>query len=257
MLRWEALDACGAVDAVVTTRHGGWSHGPYASLNLGLHVGDDPAVVVRNRRAAASAIGLDVSDLVFCQQTHGVTVATVTGEHRGRGTLSDDDALPATDAVVTTATDIGLVVMVADCVPVVLVDPVAGVLGCAHAGWRGTVANIVAATIGSMVQAGAEASRLVVGIGPAIAGADYSVGADVAEATTRAFGPRASDVLRPDGPGQWHLDLVAANHLALRNEGVAAANIHTTGLDTSHDALFSHRRSQPCGRFAAVARLRP
>lgn len=267
VLRWPALDATGIVDAAVTTRHGGHSAGPWASLNLGLHVGDDPEMVVRNRAVAAAAVGATLDDLVFCRQTHGTTVAVVTAADRGRGTHSDTDALDDTDAAVTADPGVALVVMVADCVPVVLVDPAARVLGCAHAGWRGTTADIVGAAVAAMVRLGADPGRIVAGIGPAIGAADYQVGPDVAQAAMTALGDAAPSVLTPDAPtpdaptpdggDRWRFDLPGANALLLRRAGVVANNIHAMATDTANPDLFSHRRDQPCGRFAAMARLIP
>jgi len=259
VVRWAAIDATGVVDAVVTTRHGGVSTGVYASLNLGLHVGDDPANVITNRRLAAAAIGLELNDLVFCRQSHGATVAVVGAQHRGRGALSDSEAVDATDALVTTEPGVGLVVMVADCVPIVLVDPHARVLACVHAGWRGTVAGITAATVAAMVEQGADASRLVAGFGPAVAPHRYQVGADVHHAVTTGFGPRAANLIPPDGTGRWTFDVVAANRLALADAGVVPGNIHDTGIadTTSSPGFFSDRHTRPCGRFAIVARLLP
>jgi len=255
VLHWPALDATGAVEAVVTTRHGGVSTGVYATLNLGLHVGDDPAAVVTNRRRAATTVGLDLGDLVFCRQSHGANVAVVTAADRGRGTTADADALDATDAVVTTDTGVGLVVMVADCVPIVLVDPEAGVCACVHAGWRGTVAGVTAATVATMTSLGADPARIVAGIGPAVAPERYQVGAEVVDAARAAFGPAADDLAPPDGTGRWTFDVVGANELALAGAGVAAANIHTMDTDTGHPDLFSDRAERPCGRFAVLARL--
>ncbi|MGH9091394.1 MAG: polyphenol oxidase family protein, partial [Acidimicrobiales bacterium] len=154
VLHWPALDALG-VDAVVTTRHGGVSTGPYGSLNLGLHVGDDPAAVVENRRRAAAAIGAALGDLVVAEQVHGSAATVVGREARGRGTLDAGDAVPATDALVTAAPGTVLVTLVADCVPVVLFDPAARVLATVHAGWRGTAGRVVAAAVDAMTALGA------------------------------------------------------------------------------------------------------
>ncbi|HEY6789537.1 MAG TPA: laccase domain-containing protein, partial [Trebonia sp.] len=118
VLAWPAFDGLG-LDAVVTTRNGGVSQGPYASLNLGFHVGDDDKAVLENRRRAAAALGADLGDMVFCNQSHGRAVAVVTATDRGRGTLSLADAIDSTDALVTTEPGVALVVMVADCVPIV------------------------------------------------------------------------------------------------------------------------------------------
>lgn len=254
VLRWPALDATGVVDAVVTTRSGGVSVGPYESLNLGLHVGDDPVAVVANRRRAAAAVGLALDELVFCRQTHGTEVAVVGTADRGKGTHAEDDAIDATDALVTTAPDVGLVMMVADCVPLVLVDPVARVLACVHAGWRGTTQRITDAAVARMCEVGAARERLVVGIGPAIPADRYQVGDDVVEAATRAFGARASELVTPDGTGRWRFDSWRANVLALEEAGVARARVHVAGVGTG-GAFFSDRAVRPCGRFAAIARL--
>lgn len=256
VLRWPRLDSTGVLDAVVTTRRGGVSEGVYDSLNLGLHVGDDPDAVIENRARAAAAIGLDLDDLVFSRQTHGSNVALVGLEERGRGTLSDSDALTDTDAVVTAEPGVGLAIMVADCVPIVLVDPLARVLGCVHAGWRGATQRVVTAAVQKMVALGAERSRLLVGMGPAIPADRYQVGEDVLTAVTRAFGGDADRVIRPDGSGRWLFDGWTANLLALRDCGVAESNISFARLATGEGEFFSDRASRPCGRFAVLAALK-
>src|SRR5262249_10567920 len=162
---------------------------------LALHVGDDPDAVRENRRRAAGAVGLGLDDLVFCQQSHGRGVAGVGAGDGGRGALRADDASPAADALGTAAPGVGLGVVVADCVPLVLHDPVAGVLACVHAGWRGTVARVVTAAVDTMGSLGARPARTRVGIGPAIASARYEVGDDVADAARETFGAAADRVL--------------------------------------------------------------
>ncbi|MGB6057257.1 MAG: polyphenol oxidase family protein [Microthrixaceae bacterium] len=257
VLRWPRLDSTGVLDAAVTTRRGGVSEGVYGSLNLGLHVGDDPDAVIENRATAAATIGLDLDALVFCRQTHGRKVALVGSPERGRGTRSDSDALPDTDAVVTSTPGVGLVIMVADCVPIVLVDPLARVLGCVHAGWRGATQRIVAAAIEKMVDLGADRSQLLVGMGPAIPADRYQVGEDVLAAVTEAFAGEADRVIRPDGTGRWLFDGWMANLLGLRDSGVAEANISLARLPTGNGEFFSDRAERPCGRFALLAALKP
>jgi copper oxidase (laccase) domain-containing protein len=131
VLAWAAFDQLD-LDALVTTRQGGTSRGPYESLNLGLHVADHDDEVIENRRRAATALGAELEDMVFCEQSHGREVRVVTAADRGRRTLRLDDTIADTDALVTTDPGVALVVMVADCVPVVLYDPVAHVLACVH-----------------------------------------------------------------------------------------------------------------------------
>lgn len=244
---------------MVTTRDGGVSSGPYESLNLGLHVGDDPARVVENRRRAAAMVGLDLGDVVFCHQTHGRAIAVVDDRDRGRGTRTVDDAVPC-DAVVTATPDVGLAVLVADCVPLVLYDPVAHVLAAVHAGWRGTVARIGEAAVEAMAGLGADPARIVAGIGPAITVDRYQVGDEVAEAARACLAddPAAiDDVVRPDGTGRWLVDLWAANRRILVAAGVQPGNIEVSTIGTGPGTpFFSDRAARPCGRFAALARLR-
>jgi len=260
VLAWPAFDGH-PVDVLVTSRQGGVSAGPYESLNLGLHVGDSAGAVLENRRRTAAALGAALGDLVFCNQSHGRNVHVVTAADRGRGTLSQDDAIAATDALVTSEPGIGLVVMVADCVPIVLYDPVARVLSCVHAGWRGTVARVSQAAVEAMAALGSEPRDIIAGIGPAISPERYQVGRDVAGQARQCFGPqRTDDVLRPDGAGRWLFDLWSANRIVLRDAGLRDGSIHLAAVPTGpagQSPFFSDRAARPCGRFAAVARLCP
>lgn len=255
-LTWAIFDGH-PVSAVVTTRHGGVSEGRYASLNLGLHVGDDPSRVLENRRRAAAAVGLDLSDLVFGGQAHGPEVAVVDAAHRGRGALAAEDAVADVDALVTATSGLGLVTMVADCVPLVLYEPVVHVVACVHAGWRGAVARVVDAAVQAIGSLGGRPERILAGIGPAVAPDRYQVGDEVADAVRACFGGEATDVVWPDGAGRWHLDLVAANHRTLLEAGVPDGSIEACGVATGEGSpFFSDRAARPCGRFAALAALR-
>ncbi|HLK76166.1 MAG TPA: polyphenol oxidase family protein, partial [Streptosporangiaceae bacterium] len=191
LLTWPAIEVSGA-DAAVTARDGGVSSGPYATLNLSLSVGDDPARVLENRRRLAAALGVDPGGFVFARQVHGAGVRIVGPADRRSGAFTLDDAIPDTDALVTTSPDVVLAILTADCVPIVLHDPVAGVLACVHAGWRGLVARIPAAAITAMQSLGARPSDIIAGLGPAAAPARYQVGPDVHQAITQAFPPSAA-----------------------------------------------------------------
>lgn len=259
VLAWPAFDGLD-LDVLVTTRNGGVSRGAYQSLNLGLHVGDDDEAVLENRRRAAAALGAGLGDMVFCNQAHDRNVHVVTVSDRGRGSQSLDDAIAATDALVTTEPGIVLVVMVADCVPVVLYDPAAHVLACAHAGWRGTVARVSEEAVTAMRRLGSRPEDIVAGVGPAIAPDRYQVGEDVLEAARKCFGDNSAEVIRPDGAGKWLFDLWTANQIVLREAGVRDENVHVAALGTGssgQDLFFSDREVRPCGRFAAIARLLP
>jgi polyphenol oxidase len=263
LLTWPALDATG-VDAAVTARDGGVSDGPYATLNLSLSVGDDPARVLENRRRLAAAFGARLEDFVFARQVHGAGIGVVGAPDAGSGAFGLDDAVAGVDALVTSSPAVVLAILTADCLPVVLHDPVAGVLACVHAGWRGTVAGVTAAAVAAMRSLGSRPSDVVAGLGPAIAGDRYQVGPDVHEAVTAAFGAAAAGFLRPDlrpgaGPDRRLLDLPAANRHALREAGVPGAQIHATSLTTGpadSGDFYSDRTARPCGRLALIARLR-
>jgi len=257
-LRPFAFDGDG-VTAVVSTRHGGVSTGPYDSLNLGGHVGDDPEAVAENRRRLAAALGAD--RLTFADQRHTDRVAVVTRDLAGRG---DDGAataaFPATDAMVTDRPGVALAILVADCAPVVLYDPGRRAIGVAHSGRVGTIKGIVPKTIAAMTAAfGSVPADLLIGIGPAIGAASYEIGATETAAVAAAFGPAAKKLLIENRPGHALFDLRGAIRGQLDAAGVASGNVHDLAVDTrtSTDDFFSDRAARPCGRFAALAVLWP
>ena len=241
----------------VTTRHGGVSRTPYDTLNLALHVGDRPADVAVNRTRAAAAFGVDLEAAVFARQVHGVTAAFVDRGDRGRGSTVEDDAVADADILVTTSPDVTLVILVADCVPLALVDPAAGVLAVVHAGWRGTAAGAVPSALRAMAERGARSGRVRAYLGPAVAPERYQVDAVVQHALADAVRPADLDptVARADGPEHWRVDLVEANRQQLVGNGVRPQHIWASGVDTADEAFFSDRAARPCGRFALMARL--
>ena len=265
VLSWPALEQAG-LDAIVTTRHGGVSSGPYASLNLGLHVGDEADLVLENRRRAAAVLGAAPGDVVWAAQPHGPVAAVVTAADRGRGAFTGPGAgsgaggrlaVPGADALVTTDPAAVLAILVADCVPIVLFDPVARVLACVHAGWRGTVARVTGAALDAMASLGARPADVRAGIGPAIGQDRYQVGDDVAGQAREALGGDADRVLRPDGTGRWLLDLPAVNARHLAAAGIPGGQILLAAQQTGMAGpFFSHRDQNPGGRFALMARLR-
>jgi polyphenol oxidase len=255
VLAWPALAALG-VDAVVTTRAGGTSVGPYESLNLGLHVGDDPAAVIENRRRAAAVLGADLDGLVFGQQVHGTRASVVGRAERGRGARDQSDALADTDSLVTTDPGTILVTLVADCVPVLLFDPDVRVLACAHAGWRGALSGVLEEAIAVMRSLGARADRIVAGIGPAVAMERYQVGQEVFDAARAVLGKDVSALAPPDGSGRWLLDLTGVVRRLLERAGVEPASCLVAPFVTG-DHFFSDRAARPCGRFGLLAGIAP
>lgn len=256
LLRWGDAGRFGA-DVAVTTRLGGVSEAPYDSLNLGLHVGDDPADVATNRGLAATAFGVGLDDLVFTRQTHGVAAVFVSGEDRGRGTRAEDDAVADADVLVTSTPGVTPVILVADCVPLALVDPVTHALAVVHAGWRGTAAGVVGAALDALAQVGGDPARVHAWVGPGVAACRYQVTDEVRAGLAGAVKPAALEdgVARPDGPGHWLVDLAAANRQQLARRGVPGGQIHDCGVTTADARFFSDRAARPCGRFALLARL--
>ncbi|MGH8996479.1 MAG: polyphenol oxidase family protein [Acidimicrobiales bacterium] len=254
VLTWPAFDGL-PVEAVVTARGGGVSTGPFASLNLALHVGDEPPAVLENRRRALRTLGATLDDLVVAEQVHGASVRAISAADAGRGSRSVSDTVPASDAMVTTDPGVILAVLVADCAPVVLCDPEVGVLGCAHGGWRGTLGGVLESTIGAMGALGASTERIVAGVGPTVARLSYEVGPDVAGAATAKLGHGAP--LEPSRPGHWWFDLAAAVNAVLVKAGIDGDRISMAAQPTGPDGPFYSARAEgPCGRFAALARIR-
>lgn len=233
------------LSAVVTTRRGGVSEGPYATLNLGDHVGDDLSAVYENRDRVARAVGVDA--LTIMDQQHTAHVHVVTADDAGTG--HHGGAFPATDALVTDVAGVALTVLVADCRPVVLWDAAHHAVGVAHCGRNGILGGIVDATLSTMRESFGS-TDVVAGIGPGVAGCSYEVGPDEIDAFESAF-PDVPGLLTPTRPGHATLDLLTA----LRRQ-LADIPTHVLPGDTYTDPeLFSHRRERPCGRFALVATL--
>ena len=257
LIPWDEAARFGAAVAV-TTRYGGVSPPPYATLNLGLHVGDQPDNVAANRARVASAFGVGLGTMVFARQVHGAGAVLVGPEDCGRGVATEDDAVPDTDILVTSSPGVTLVMLVADCVPLALVDPAAGVLAAVHAGWRGTAAGAVRRGAGrhARQRCPPRSGGGVPGPGRPSRRAIRSptrCRSALAEAVRPA--PLEPAVARPDGPGHWLVDLDLANRQQLRTEGVGAEHIFGSGATTDDDPYFSDRAQRPCGRFGLLARL--
>ncbi len=219
------------------TRRGGVSTGPYASLNCSLSGADERDNVLRNRALAAEAIGADPAHLVGLMQVHGADVVRVDRPWRpGEG--------PRADAMVTDRAGVALGIVTADCAPVLFADAAGGVVGAAHAGWRGALAGVLEATLEAM--RGLGAAQVVAAVGPCIGQASYEVAADLRDAV---LARDAADG-RFFGPGRraerWQFDL--PGYCAAR---LAAAGAQATvlGADTLGDSerFFSHRRRTLAG----------
>jgi YfiH family protein len=248
------------VTNVVTTRLGGRSGPPYDSLNLALHVGDDPDAVLENRAIVAQVLGFEPEAMTLAEQVHGSSVVVVRPADRGKGAVIEDDAVSDTDAMITDEADLPLAVLVADCVAVSLYDPGKIVIGVAHAGWKGTLGRVVEKTIEAMAAAyGTNPGDVLAGLGPSIGSCHYEVGREIAQAYGETFGEDAARFLLEDPRGSFRLDLRKANSHQLRRAGVSSDHIEVGGPCTacSPDLFYSHRRDGPrTGRIAGVISLR-
>lgn len=224
------------VAAFSTDRDGGTSKGPYASLNLGTHVGDDPACVAANRAALTATLGLP-SEPAWLDQVHGAHVVDVDEEPPGTA-----------DAAVTSTAGRVLAVLTADCLPVLLASIDGARVGVAHAGWRGLAAGVLPAAVARM---GLAPQQLLAWLGPAIGPASYEVGAEVYDAFV-GHNPAAKRCFAPGRPGHWQADLYGLARVALAAAGIEA--VFGGGFCTFADSarFFSHRRAAPCGRMATL-----
>ncbi len=221
------------------TRLGGVSTGLYEGLNAGVGSGDDPAAVAENRRRVAQAMGGALDDLCGCYQVHSA-IAHVTD----RGWVGER---PQGDAVVTSTPGPICTTLTADCAPVLLADAEAGVVAAAHAGWKGALGGIVAATVEAMQGLGAEPGRMVAVVGPCIAQASYEVGADY-QARFEAEAPGSARFFAAGASGDKRLfDLPGFVLWRLEQAGVGEAA--WTGHDTRADAgrFYSNRRAYLAG----------
>lgn len=216
-----------------TLRGGGVSPAPFASLNLGLSSGDEPANVEANRDTVLAALGVPRGAVCAFHQVHGDRVLD------GEPTWFTEQA----DAATTDVPGRLLVVSVADCFPLLFYDPAHRAVGAAHCGWRGTVRGLAATVVARMAERyGSRPRDMRVAIGPGIQGACYQVGAEVVEAFRRAGFPER--LAAPDDEGRFRLDLAAANRWALERAGVSPERIWSAGLCThcSTERFYSHRR---------------
>jgi purine-nucleoside/S-methyl-5'-thioadenosine phosphorylase / adenosine deaminase len=248
------VDLGPGVGAAFTDRRGGVSLPPYDELNLAYHVDDDWDRAFANRNLLAEAIGAPVRRCCFVHQVHGAAVVTVAPHQAG--TVRMRNARVDADAMVTTAVGAPLVILVADCVPMLLADPVARVVAAVHAGRRGVAAGVVGAAVEAMRAAGGTDLRAVVG--PAVCGRCYEVPETMAAEVEASVPGTRSRTRR----GTAALDLPGAVARQLAEAGVAQVSVDRR-CTVEDPALFSHRRDAATsptghtGRFAGVVWLQP
>jgi YfiH family protein len=218
------------------TRAGGVSTGRFASLNCSLSGRDDPDAVRENRARAARALDLPAGALLGLTQVHGTAVAEVTQPWA-------EDGRPPADAMVTDQPGLLLGIVTGDCAPVLFADAAAGVVGAAHAGWRGAVAGILEETVAAMERLGADRGRIAAAIGPCIGQASYEVGPDLRDAVLARDPAHARFFAEGRRADRWMFDLPGYCLARLAAAGVGRAA--WVGRDTlaEEDHFFSHRRA--------------
>lgn len=229
------------VGAQVTTRSGGVSTGPYASLNLGDHVGDDPEAVRENRRRLGQALGL-ARPPAWLEQVHGIRA--VDAEEVEPGCRAD--------AVVAHEAGAVCAVLTADCLPVLLCEVDGACVAAAHAGWRGLAAGVLESAVAATA---ASPARLLAWLGPAIGPRAYEVGGEVREAFVDASSEAAA-AFEPTGDGRWLADLYRLARQRLAAVGVERIYGGDRCTYREHASFFSYRRDGTTGRMASLVWIR-
>ncbi|MGB3288448.1 MAG: peptidoglycan editing factor PgeF [Burkholderiaceae bacterium] len=241
------------VEYFSTTRRGGASTGPWLSLNLGLHAGDDGEHVAANRKRLGAMLP---SEPVWLKQVHGADVVDADRLAGGIPGQAMERGVPVADAAVTATPGRVLAIMTADCLPVVLASATGGVLGAAHAGWRGLAAGVLENTLQAMRERAPANAQWRAWIGPAISQRHFEVGDDVHQAFVGGD-PAVAVFFAEKGNGKWLADLPSIARHRLRRAGVA--NIELSGQCTygQADLYYSYRREPVTGRLATLAWLNP
>ena len=240
-----------------STRQGGVSREPFATLNLGASVGDDREAVQENRRRFFGAFAIRPSQVVRVRQVHGKGVLRVDPALVGREGFPQAllDERYEYDALITNLPGLALVVTTADCMPLLIHDPVRGAVAAVHAGWRSTAKRIAAEAIRALREAyGTDPADCRVAIGPAIRGCCFEVDRPVADAMGAAL-PGWEAHTMPARPGHWRLDLAGVNRAILQEAGVRPERIEDLGFCTAcrTDLFFSHRAEK--GRTGRMMNL--
>jgi YfiH family protein len=244
----------------ISTRLGGYSLPPYASLNLAFHVKDNPQTVLKNRELLAATLAIPLLNFVTAQQVHQANVAIITESMRGNGSIDFETAIPATDAMVTNIPNICLMILTADCVPILLYDPKRKVIGIAHAGWKGTVKFIAQKMVKAMQDNfSCSPSDILVGIGPSIGPGCYEIGANVIIEFERMMPDKIDMILKKNPNDKRYLNLWASNSLQLSQIGIPEKNIEIAEICTRchADKFYSARNDGiHTGRFGSGIMLK-
>jgi len=246
LLQFDILKGYPSLFHFSTTIIGGISGGSYSTFNLGEYSGDTPGNISENRRILTNMLGINRDDLFLPYQVHGDKVVVIDDDFLSSNQMRRKELIHGTDALVTGKPGICIGVTTADCVPVLLYDPVNNVLGAVHAGWRSTVARIVSKTIRVMnSNFGSSPENVIACIAPSICQECFEVGDEVAEIFDKANFPMDEINYRKESSGKAHIDLQLANRLLLQSEGVLLHNIEISSYCTCcNPAMFFSARRQ-------------
>lgn len=231
------------VRALSTTRDGGVSQGVFDGLNLGAHVGDEPARVEDNRARLQLAAGIP-EPLNWLNQVHGIAVHRVSKRY---------ESAPDADAACAHEAGLACIVMTADCLPVLFCDRSGTVVAAAHAGWRGLLGNEEGGVLEASIQAmGCEPGEILAWLGPAIGPAAFEVGSEVRDAFMAVQGEAAAAFVPSSNEGKWLADIYQLARLRLARAGVTAiyGGEHCTFSDA--ERFYSYRRDGQTGRMASI-----
>lgn len=244
----------------VSARNGGFSSPPYDSLNLGFHVGDNPEIVLKNREQLTLALGIPLNNFTIAKQIHGCNVKIVTEDLQGSGAFNYDTAINLTDAMVTSIPSICLMVLQADCVPILFFDVTQKAIGVAHAGWRGTVRMVAQNTVKVLQETfNCSPKDILVGIGPSIGPCCYEIGPETIAQVENAFRNEKGYINNKTPNGKGYFNLWETNKVQLVQMGIPERNIEIAQICTccNHPQFFSYRyQNTETGRFGAGIMLR-
>lgn len=236
--------------SVISTRIGGVSLKPYHELNVSYHVGDDHKRVTENRKIFCKAIGIELDSLVLAQQAHSDKIMVVDESHAGCGVYDYESGLPNTDAIITNSNSIAIGILTADCVPVMLFDPIKKVIGVAHAGWKGSLLKIAEKTVLKMKEVyGTKPSDCLSALGPCIGKCCYEVSNNIIEQFKNSFGYESKN-------DENKLDLLQIIKMQLIDIGVKDISSMELCTACNLNLFYSHRAENGhTGRMISLLKL--
>lgn len=247
--QFNSLSKHRSINHFITTKNPNYSN----SFSLSLSSVENTEPIIKNRELLAKELNIPVTNFAFQQQEHTSNVTVVENNLSGKSFYKHSDGFPDNDAMITAEKNICLMIMGADCVPIMFYDPVKKVIGAAHAGWRGTVKNIASETVKRMQQEfGCLLSDILAGIGPSIGPDNYEVDEPVYNAFKKQFEYADELFRKTENQGKYYLDLWSANLMQLIASGLEKEHIEISGICTfeNNSSFFSARKGD-LGRFAA------